>query len=183
MPVPDKPARDAIARLTPEQRELAETRLAERKARQKPRAKQPYVSWKKCKELGVKPGDVLRASTCEGFAEMRLGMSLYPKQREVLKAVRPGARISFASCNGGGKTSRVLPAIILWFLTIWPRGRVACTSGKFLQIEQQIMPALWEYRKQFPDWKWMDSPYLETEENGWFVGFSSKKPATARDLC
>jgi phage terminase large subunit len=128
---------------------------------------------------GIDYQTALRLATPDGFAELRLGMQLYPKQREVLKEFKPGARISFASCNSGGKTSRLLPAMILYFLFYFPKGRVACTSGKFLQIEQQIMPALWQYKSMFPDWKWMDSPYIETEEHGWFVGFSTKKPGFA----
>ena len=176
--------REAIAGLSPEQRALAEKRLADRPP--KKQKKHPYISWKMCKERGIKPAIVEKMSTCAGFAELVLEMKLYPKQREVLSAIDlskigPGRniQISFASANSGGKTARVLPAIVLYFLSMCPRGRVACTSGKFLQIEQQIMPGLWNYRQKFPDWKWMDSPYIETPDGGWFVGFSSKKPGTA----
>jgi len=175
----DKIARDAIAKLTPEQRELMEKRLAEQKAKRKPRESKEFVSWKKCKEWGIRPDDMRKLATCEGFAELRLGMNLYPKQKEVLSHFMPGAQISFVSCNDGGKSARVLPAMCLWFHTIWPKGKIACTSGKYLQIEQQIMPALWQYKSMFPDWKWMDSPYYETEEGGFFSGFSSRKPGYA----
>lgn len=175
---------EAIANLSQEERDLLAQRMAEKPI--KPQKKKPYVPWGKCKRAGIKPQEVMKMATCDGFAELFLGMKLYPKQREVLKAVdftkiQNGRtiQISFASANSGGKTARVLPAIVLFFLSMYPRGRVACTSGKFLQIEQQVMPGLWSYRQRFPDWKWMDSPYIETPEGGWFVGFSSRKPGYA----
>lgn len=42
--------------------------------------------------------------TPDGFAEHFLGMNLYPKQKQALRALaQPGAKVSFASCNEGGK--------------------------------------------------------------------------------
>lgn len=118
-------------------------------------------------------------ATPVGYAKHRLGMSLYPKQELFLSQFRLGAQMSFASCNGGGKTSRLMPAMVLYFLDMFPKGRIACTSGKFLQIEQQIMPSLVQYKPKYPRWKWMESPRIETPEGGFFVGFSTKKPGYA----
>src|SRR5690242_15701444 len=59
------------------------------------------------------------SSTHSGFAEVQLGFSLYPKQREALDALNvPGSLVSFCSCNGGGKTSRVILAACLAHLVL-----------------------------------------------------------------
>ena len=41
------------------------------------------------------------------------------------------------------------------------------------------MPALWAHKKKFPNWKWYDSPYIGTEGEGFFTGFSTDKPGLA----
>lgn len=76
-------------------------------------------------------------------------------------------------------TARVLVAAVLWHLFMYPKGKIACTSGKFQQIEEQIMPALWEHKKKFNSWKWYDTPFIQTEESGFFSAFSTIKPGYA----
>jgi phage terminase large subunit len=171
--------RDAIRdNLTPEEIAKAEAVLA--KKPNKERKKLPFVPFRMLKETGWTRAQVDHFITPVGFAEMKLKMTLYTKQKEALDAFQPiGCQVSLASANGGGKSSRVLVAAILWHLSMFPKGRFACTSGKYSQIEEQIMPALWAYKQMFPDWKWFDSPYIETEEGGFFTGFSTKKPGYA----
>ena len=109
------------------------------------------------------------------FAERVLKMQLYPKQRDVLRALAPpGAAVSFRSCNEGGKTTRVICAAILWHLFVFPRGHVITTSGSYRQIKDQLVPALHGYVNVFPDWKFLRSPRIETQNVRCFwEGFST----------
>jgi phage terminase large subunit len=111
------------------------------------------------------------------FAERILKMQLYPKQRDVLRALAPpGAAISFRSCNEGGKTKRVICAAILWHLTAFPRGHVISTSGCSRQIKDQLTPTLNGYQALFPVWKFLRSPRIETQNlNCFWEGFSTNE--------
>ncbi len=134
---------------------------------------------------GFKPGYRLtqkmyeRVWTPDGFAEAVLGMDLYEKQREFLRACAFPGCYSFAVCNEGGKTSRVLPALVLWHMFFWPKGKVDCTSGSFRQLKDQAWPALNKYRDKFEHWKWNADLYIETDEKGFFRGFSTDNPGRA----
>ena len=109
------------------------------------------------------------------FATEMLGMQLYPKQRDVLRALAPrGSAVSFRSCNEGGKTKRVICAAILWHLRVFPRGHVISTSGSHRQIKDQLVPALHAYASRFPDWTFLRSPRIETRNAQCFwEGFST----------
>lgn len=114
-------------------------------------------------------------ATPDGFAAVMLGMDLYPKQREVLRALRlPGATVSFRSCNEGGKTKRVILAAILWHLFAYPKGQVISTSGSFRQIKDQLLPALHAFQSRFPQWTFLRTPRIETPNvNCFWEGFST----------
>ncbi|HEV2453101.1 MAG TPA: hypothetical protein VGY98_02505 [Verrucomicrobiae bacterium] len=109
------------------------------------------------------------------FAERVLKMQLYPKQRDVLRALAPpGAAVSFRSCNEGGKTKRVICGAILWHLFVFPRGHVITTSGSYRQIKDQLVPALHGYANVFPDWTFLRSARIETRNVRCFwEGFST----------
>jgi hypothetical protein len=109
------------------------------------------------------------------FAAEALGMQLYPKQQDVLRALAPrGSAVSFRSCNEGGKTKRVICAAILWHLRTFPRGHVITTSGSHRQIKDQLSPALHAYESRFPDWTFFRTPRIETRNAQCFwEGFST----------
>lgn len=111
----------------------------------------------------------------DGFAATMLGMTLYPRQREVLRALwPPAAAISFRSCNEGGKTKRIICAAILWHLASFPKGHVVSTSGSYRQIKDQLLPALQAYQSLFPGWKFFRTPRIETANAQCFwEGFST----------
>jgi phage terminase large subunit len=111
----------------------------------------------------------------DGFAATMLGMELYPRQCEVLRALwPPGAVVSFRSCNEGGKTKRVICAAILWHLMAFPKGHVISTSGSYRQIKDQLLPALHAFENRFPNWKFLRTPRIETESmNCFWEGFST----------
>jgi hypothetical protein len=131
----------------------------------------------------------LAVATPDGFAATVLGMELYPKQREVLRALwLPGAAVSFRSCNEGGKTQHVICAAILWHLAAHPKGHVITTSGSFRQIKDQLVPALHAYQSRFPQWTFLRTPRIEagsvscfwegfsTDESGKFEGHHAGGP-------
>ena len=109
------------------------------------------------------------------FAETALSMQLYPKQRDVLRALAPrDSAVSFRSCNEGGKTKRVICAAIMWHLFAFPRGHVITTSGSYRQIKDQLLPALQAYQSLFPGWTFFRTPRIETENAQCFwEGFST----------
>ncbi|HEV2330966.1 MAG TPA: hypothetical protein VGY56_19465 [Verrucomicrobiae bacterium] len=109
------------------------------------------------------------------FAEAILNLKLYPKQRDVLRALAPrGSAVSFRSCNEGGKTKMVILAAILWHLATFPRGHVITTSGAQRQILDQLVPALHAFRALFPEWKFLRCARIETPDPKCFwEGFST----------
>ncbi|HEX3625157.1 MAG TPA: hypothetical protein VH280_07015 [Verrucomicrobiae bacterium] len=111
------------------------------------------------------------------FAIERLGMQLYPKQRDVLAALAPpGAAVSFRSCNEGGKTKCVICALILWHLAMFRKGHVISTSGCYRQIKDQLLPALRSYQTLFSAWKFLRTPRIETDSASRFwEGFSTNE--------
>jgi len=115
--------------------------------------------------------------TPEGFAAETLRMQLYPKQRDVLRALGDAnVAVSFRSCNEGGKTKRVICAAILWHLANYPKGHVITTSGCYRQIKDQLLPALHGYQSLFPSWKFLRSPRIETPHAQCFwEGFSTNE--------
>ena len=114
-------------------------------------------------------------ATPDIFAETLLQMDLYPKQREVLRALGPrGSFVSFRSCNEGGKTKRVICTAILWHLMAFPRGHIISTSGSYRQIKDQLLPALHTYSSRFPNWSFLRTPRIETRDiNCFWEGFST----------
>jgi hypothetical protein len=109
------------------------------------------------------------------FAEGMLNMKLYPKQRDVLRALAPrGAAVSFRCCNEGGKTKMVICAAILWHLTNYPKGHVILTSGSYRQIKDQLVPALHAHQSRFPTFTFLRTPRIETPNPKCFwEGFST----------
>lgn len=119
------------------------------------------------------------------FAELVLKMDLSPKQRRALEmCAPPGAMVSIAACNGAGKTAFILPALVLWHASLWPAGKIKCTSGAFQQIQYQVWPAIQRYKEQFPNWKWLETPRFHSfdpddKRKGFFVGFTTDEPGKA----
>lgn len=111
----------------------------------------------------------------DAFAANVLGMDLYPRQRDVLRAIAPaGSAVSFRSCNEGGKTKRVICAAVLWHLTAFPKGQIISTSGSYRQIKDQLLPSLHGFSNRFPRWTFLHTPRIETESvNCFWEGFST----------
>ncbi len=116
-------------------------------------------------------------SACDyaGFAEHFLGKKFYPKQRAVLEALnKPGAFVSAAFCNGGGKTREVILSAVLGHLVL-KHGRAISTSGSFRQIKDQLTPALKAYEGRFPGFRFLDNRIETRDPNVFWDGFSTNE--------
>lgn len=122
------------------------------------------------------------------YAELELGVKLYPKQREFLEAFGEAMarwaetqipqQISFASCNEGGKTAICEMAGILWVLNMFPEGKVNCTSGSFRQLKDQLRTALARYENKYPSWSWTQEKII-TSRGGFLRIYSTAQPGRA----
>lgn len=122
-------------------------------------------------------------ATPKGFARAYLGMNLTPKQEAVLDSMAPtGAHVSGLFPNEGGKTTRVIPAFILWHLTVFRRrgenGGVTTTSGSWGQIENQLVPALKSHAHRFPKWDFNDAEIKIDGIPNW-MAYSTLQPGRA----
>lgn len=123
-------------------------------------------------------------ATPAGFARLKLGLSLYPKQEAMLNAFLPlGARVSICTCNEFGKTTRLIAPLILWHMTVFPRtgdpGGCISTSGSWTQITNQLVPALKAHRHRFPGYSFLEDTIKAPNEMPQWVGFSTSNPGRA----
>lgn len=85
---------------------------------------------------------------------------------------------SLATPNGSGKSSVVIPALVLGWLTLYPKGRVVLLSADAKQLDGQLMPAINSHRGKFPDWRFVERE-ITTPEGARFVGFTTDEPGRA----
>jgi phage terminase large subunit len=113
------------------------------------------------------------------FARAHLGIKLYPWQVQILRAVER-KRVSAVVCNGGGKSSVVIAALVLGFLYNFPKGRAAITSGSYMQLSKILWPAIEQYRSlpYFHGWTWNEVE-IKTPQGGRVLGFSTDDPQRA----
>lgn len=96
-------------------------------------------------------------ATPSGYARVRLGFNLHPKQSKVLDDLfrKRKTREAFFCGNEVGKTSRVAVAAILYALEIC-KARVQMTSGSDRQLKEQLVPNLKRQSHRFPHWEFLD---------------------------
>lgn len=84
-----------------------------------------------------------RIHAADGFAELVLGMTLYPWQVDVLRALTPmESRVALRAANGSGKTSVVACAAVMWHMCKYPGSLVVCTAGVYRQVRDALWPHL-----------------------------------------
>jgi hypothetical protein len=95
------------------------------------------------------------------------------RQKQVVNALeREGSKVSVRTCNGAGKTTVIIPTVALWFMAMFPRGKVVITSGVERQVRGQLFPALAAHRTKLEGWKFNDADI--TAPNGSMaIGFST----------
>lgn len=109
-----------------------------------------------------------------GFGENILGKRFYPKQKAVLETLfKRGSKVSFVSCNDGGKTVEVIVTAILAHLCLFPQGRIISTSGSFRQIKDQLQPALETYKPLFPAFDFTELRISTRNPNCFWHGIST----------
>lgn len=116
------------------------------------------------------------------FAEEELGLSLYDWQCKVLEpfdhASNRLTQVSLATPNGSGKSAVCIPALVLGWLHLYPRGRVVLTTADGKQLDGQVMPAIESYRSKFPAWKFIEREVVTTT-GGRFVAFTTDQAGRA----
>jgi hypothetical protein len=126
------------------------------------------------------PSDFL--SSPIGFAELVLGLKLYPWQDEVLSWFEePGTnrlKASLCTPNGAGKSERVVASLALWWLTVHPRGKVVITTKDGRQLDNQVYPAMSKHRQKLIGWKFVERR-IDTPTGGSAVFFTTDEPGRA----
>lgn len=116
------------------------------------------------------------------FAEETLGLDLYDWQAEAVEAfdhMGEGlVQVTLATPNGSGKSSVVIPTLILGHLAMYPKGRVVLTSADSKQLDGQIMPAINTHRVKFPGWRFLSREII-TPTGGQFVAFTTDEAGRA----
>jgi phage terminase large subunit len=113
-------------------------------------------------------------ATPMGIAKM-LGVSLYPKQRDVLADCMTPGWTTLLAANESGKTTRIAAPLVLWFFLAFPMGKCVLTSGSWLQIQTQLFPAILAHSNKFEGWNF-NSTDFQTRKGGECVAFSTKDP-------
>jgi phage terminase large subunit len=95
-------------------------------------------------------------------------------QRRVLDDLDPqGAKVAVRTANGAGKTTILIPAATLWFMSLFPRAKVVITSGVDRQVREQIFPALRAPQRRLGGWTFHDAS-IEAPNGSTCVGFTTR---------
>lgn len=90
------------------------------------------------------------------FARVRLGLKPYDWQATILtwfeRANIETVLGTVATPNESGKSSLVIPCLVLWWLAMHELGKVVVTTKSGLQLESQILPAIRRHASKFEGW-------------------------------
>lgn len=96
-------------------------------------------------------------------------------QRRVLDSLNePNAKVAARTANGAGKTTVIIPAAALWFMTVFTRAKVVITSGVDRQVREQLFPALRACQRRLGGWTFHDAS-IEAPNGSKCVGFSTRE--------
>lgn len=116
------------------------------------------------------------------FAETILGFSLYGWQIDVIEAFDSTGdgivMVSLVTPNGSGKSSVIIPVLVLGFLFFYPRARAVLTTADGKQLDGQVMPAIYTHRGKFPSWTFLERE-IRTPTGGRFTAFTTDDPGRA----
>ncbi len=113
-------------------------------------------------------------ATTLGFAARELKLDLYDWQIRALAPLdhcpRQRAKITVCTPNGAGKSERLVATAVLYWLAMFPKGKVVVTTKSGLQLDSQIEPAIRAHREKFPTWRFIErtviTPPLKGEGTG-----------------
>jgi hypothetical protein len=114
--------------------------------------------------------------TPDGYATEKLGLTLHPKQRAVLRSMFPvppqKSRVSFRKANEVGGTRTVIAAAILYAIEILG-AEVISTAGKWQQVHTQLIPALRRWQPLYGrNWEFQDTG-IKVNGHFRYIGFST----------
>lgn len=116
------------------------------------------------------------------LAETVLKLSLYPWQVDSIMpfdtASQKLVQVSLVTPNESGKSSYVIPTLVIGWLMRYARGKVVLTSADGRQLDSQVMPAIEKHRAKFPSWKFIERE-IQTPTGGNFVAFTTDQPGRA----
>lgn len=123
------------------------------------------------------------AGTPAGFAQMLMGKDrpLYQWQVEVLSWFEDTLQLckgSLATPNGAGKSSVIVAALALWWISVHPQGKVVITTKDSKQLDNQIWPAIEAHKDRFPGWDFIER-MVRNGRGGFIVGFTTDDPGRA----
>lgn len=123
-------------------------------------------------------------ATPSGFVSVMMNLELYWWQSQFLELFRgletKPVRASLATPNGSGKSSVVIPGLIFWFLSVYPKGRMIITTKDGKQLDGQIWQAVKQYEHKFPEWKFLKSERkIELPTGGFCKAFTTDEAGNA----
>lgn len=125
--------------------------------------------------------DELRA-TPVGFALSVLGLELYPWQAQAATwfELAPVKTVqgTVSTPNESGKSSYLIPTLVLWWLFVHPMGKVVVTTKSGLQLDSQILPAIRRHSAKFPGWAFNERK-ITTPTKGEAIFFTTDEAARA----
>ena len=116
------------------------------------------------------------------FARKVLNQDLYTWQAEIAEAVDVGSqlervRIAVRTPNESGKSSIVIPTVILRWLDRYPKAKVVLTSADARQLDSQLMRALHTYRHpHLVHWEFL-SREIRVPQGGTLISFTTDEPS------
>lgn len=118
------------------------------------------------------------------FAEEILGLNLYWWQADLVTLfdvmMLDLVMASLATPNESGKSSVVIPTLVLGTLALYDDAKVILTSADGKQVDEQVMPAINRHRSKFHDWDFIQRAVRTPGERGSrFVAFSTDDPGKA----
>ena len=87
-------------------------------------------------------------------------------------------RCSLLTPNGSGKSSVVVPTIVYYWLSVFPKGRVVITTKDSKQLDQQIWPALIAHKEKFPAFTFVERE-IRNNTGGFAIGFTTDEAGRA----
>jgi hypothetical protein len=116
------------------------------------------------------------------FSEAVMGAKLYDWQARIAEAVDQGSvlervRLAVRTPNESGKSSIVIPVLVLRWLERYPRSKVVLMSADSRQLDSQVMRALHSYRNpHLTHWAFL-SREIRTNEGGVMLAFTTDEAA------
>lgn len=131
-----------------------------------------YLGMEMCDLAGGKVGECRDAQSGVTYYEVRQD----DWQRRLLNAVdQHKSKVTAVTCNGAGKTSKIIPGCVLPFMALNPRAKVVITSGVDRQVREQVFPHLKNHAmRRLTGWDVADTK-LTAPNGSHCVGFTTRE--------